>query len=43
MTLVGTALSHDSDGELAHILVVDTTLPELVEVAYELLPARPKR
>ncbi|HEX2617225.1 MAG TPA: hypothetical protein VHL57_06760 [Flavobacteriales bacterium] len=40
MTVVSTALSHDGEGELAHILVVSTTLPEEVEVVYDLRPAR---
>ncbi|MFT3884581.1 MAG: hypothetical protein QM724_03860 [Flavobacteriales bacterium] len=40
MTVVGTALSRDEEGGLCHLLVVDTTLPDEVEVAYEVLPRR---
>ena len=36
ITIVGAVLSRDDEGEMVHALVIDTTLPEEVEVLYEL-------
>ncbi|MEZ4738008.1 MAG: hypothetical protein R2818_01290 [Flavobacteriales bacterium] len=34
LTIAGNVLDRDEDGEVYHTLVVDTTLPEAVEVVY---------
>lgn len=34
LTVAGNVLDRDEDGEVYHTLVVDTTLPEAVEVVY---------
>lgn len=34
LTIAGIVLDRDEQGEVYHTLVVDTTLPEEVEVAY---------
>lgn len=36
ITIVSTVLSRDAEGEMAHTLTTDTTLPEQVVVVYEL-------
>ena len=41
VTIVGTALSRDNDGDMSHITVTDTTLDELVIVMYEVKPSQP--
>ena len=38
LTIVGTALSKDSTGDMTHCIVSDTTFPETVEVVFELRP-----
>jgi hypothetical protein len=38
LTIVGTALSKDLTGDMTHRIVSDTTLPEAVEVVFELRP-----
>ncbi len=40
VTIVSTALSRDRDGDMAHIIVTDTTLTEPVTVVFELLSVR---
>ncbi|HRO98949.1 MAG TPA: hypothetical protein PLN54_05890 [Flavobacteriales bacterium] len=35
LTLVGTVLGRDEHGEVYHTYVADTTLPDMVEVVYE--------
>jgi len=37
VTIVGSALSRDSDGDMVHLIVTDTTLSEPVIVLFELL------
>lgn len=39
MTLVVTALMPDAQGELAHVVVMDTTSIEQVDVRYVCVPA----
>ncbi len=36
ITIVSTVLSRDAEGEMVHVLITDTTLPEQVRVVYEL-------
>ena len=36
ITIVSTVLSRDIHGEMAHVLTVDTTVPEEVIVVYDL-------
>ncbi len=35
LTIVGTALSRDASGTMAHRITTDTTLPDAVEVVYQ--------
>lgn len=37
ITIVSTALSRDIEGEMVHALTTDTTLPQPVEVVFELV------
>lgn len=43
MTIVCTAFSHDQDGDLAHLLTVDCTCAEEVEVTYTLVSRKTAR
>ncbi len=40
LTFAGNVLQKDAHGDMRHAVVVDTTLPEEVEVTYELTPSR---
>lgn len=40
LTFAGNVLQKDAHGDMHHAVVVDTTLPEVVEVVYVLTPAR---
>ncbi len=40
LTIVGNVLDKDDKGEVHHTLVVHTTLPEEVQVTYEIIARR---